>query len=347
MAIAVALTALVSLVACRALVPTAPLDVPDLARKAHGAPTPTSGGVGIAFGFAVGLMALSLGFTQWRNAISAQGASLLAITAAFSYAFLLLGVWDDARPIAPRLKFALFALLALAGAWAIGPATQFPLADDLVVEVAWWIALIGSGLWVFTLVNSVNFMDGSNGLAMGSMAIGLIALAAIAFAGRSPAGAAISLCAAGAFLGFLYWNFPSGRMFAGDSGALFAGAVGALASLLIIQRAHLTPFAPPIVFFPLLADVLLTLAWRVSRGHRLLEGHLEHHYQILRRAGMSHTRVALIYWAAMAVCGAIAVVVAQHPHSMLPWMALAALALMSLGVTVMVRKFAIERGLAQ
>lgn len=347
MAIAVVLTALVSLVACRALVPTAPLDVPDLARKAHGAATPTSGGVGIAFGFAVGLMALSLGFTQWRNAISAQGASLLAITAAFSYAFLLLGVWDDARPIAPRLKFAIFALLALAGAWAVGPAMQFPLSETLVVQLPYWLALAGSGLWVFTLINSVNFMDGSNGLAMGSMAIGLVALAAIAFAGGSPAGAAVSLCAAGALLGFLYWNFPSGRMFAGDSGALFAGAIGALASLLIIRRMHLTPFAPPIVFFPLLADVLLTLAWRVSRKHSLLEGHLEHHYQVLRRAGMSHRRVALIYWAAMAVCGTLAFVVAQHPNSALPWMALAALAVMSLGGTLVLRKFAIERGLAQ
>lgn len=347
MAAAIAITALVSLIACRALMPAAPLDVPDLARKVHGAPTPTSGGVGIAFGFAVGLMALSTGFSQWREAISAQGASLLAAASAFCYAFLLLGSWDDARPIGPRLKFGAFALLALGGAWAVGAVSEVPIAQGIVMLLPPWLALAGSALWVFTLVNTVNFMDGSNGLAMGSIVIGMTTLAAMAFFGGSPAGVALCVCAVGALLGFLYWNFPRARLFAGDSGALFAGAVAALGALLVIHRIHLTPFAPPILFFPLLADVLLTLAWRLGRRHSLLEGHLEHHYQVLRRAGMSHMQVAAIYWLAMAVCGVIAFVVAQRPDSSWPWIALAALALVSLVITYFVRRFAIRRGLAQ
>ena len=73
----------------------------------------------------------------------------------------------------------------------------------------------------------------------------------------------MTFCCAGALIGFLYWNFPHGRIFAGDSGALFAGAVAALASLMIISRTDVPPFVPPILFMPLLADALLTLAWRM------------------------------------------------------------------------------------
>jgi UDP-GlcNAc:undecaprenyl-phosphate GlcNAc-1-phosphate transferase len=335
--------AFVSLFACRALMSAGPLDRPDAARKAHTTPTPTSGGIGIAIGFAAGLIVVAVFSTVIRREISAHGANLLSLTAAFAYAFLLVGFWDDARPLNAKLKFSLFAVLSIAAALAVGVVQEFPFGDIALV-LPLWLGAAGTALWIFTLVNTVNFMDGANGLAMGSTAVGLASLALIAFEQGAPSGIAISLCAVGAQIGFLYWNFPRGRLFAGDSGALFSGTIAALASLLVVHRTDLSPLVPPILFFPLLADVLLTLAWRAWRRRSLLDGHSEHTYQILMHGGMSHGEVALIYWAAMAACGGLGYLVARTPHNIADWVVLGSLAIAAIILSTVVRRFADRRG---
>lgn len=336
-----------SLIVCRTLIGAPIVDLPNEARKLHVAPTPTSGGVAIALGFAVGLMSLSLLPFAWRDEITEQGAAMSSIGAAFAYSFLMLGFLDDAFPLGPRLKFTVFSVLALAASMSVGPVKMLPIGMDAPIVLAFPFALAGTALWVFTLVNCVNFMDGANGLAMGSVAIGLIVLAALGVTLNAPSGAAIAVCGAGALIGFLFWNFPDGRLFAGDSGALFAGAMAALASLVLIQRAGLSPFVPPILFFPLLADALLTLAWRASRGRSLLDGHSEHLYQIAQRAGWGRRRIALIYWAAMAGCGLIGFAVALFPNTPAPALALAALSLAAIVISSRVRRAALKAGIAE
>lgn len=345
--IAAAIAALVSAGVCAILVRRGPLDHPDVARKAHRAPTPTSGGLGIAAGFLAGGLSLLIAFPLWESTLIAQGIPLLAAIVLFAFAFLLLGFIDDATPLNPRLKFLIFTLAALAAAWRVGVVNQLPLGEGNVLYLPLFVGLIGSGLWVFTLINSVNFMDGSNGLAMGSAAVGLGALGFISTSLGSPASAAICFCAIGAIIGFLVWNFPAGRLFAGDAGALFVGAVAALASLFVIRRTGLSPFVPPIVFFPLLADVLLTLLWRFRRRRNLLDAHAEHLYQIAIRAGWSHASVALVYWIAMVICGAIGFAVALRPNTPTPWVALTALALASIVISVIVRRYAVKRSIAE
>lgn len=342
--IGLAIAALTSLIACRALIATGPLDVPTHDRHEHDTPTPTAGGVGVSMGFGSALLLLYFVSTHWRAEVAAPGIRLLLITGAFAYAFLLLGFLDDARPLGPRLKITVFIALALAAAASMGPIVEMRMSATLVFDVMYPAAVVGTALWIFTLINSVNFMDGANGLAMGSMAIALFALGAIAYTGGSPSGVALGACGAGALLGFLYWNFPKGRLFAGDAGALFVGCVGALGSLLVIHRTGLSPFVPPILFFPLLADALLTLAYRVAAGHKVLEGHSEHIYQIGLRAGWSHARVALWYWVAMIVCGVIGFTVAQVGGAAPP-LALALLAVLSLLIAVWARRYVRKTGI--
>jgi UDP-GlcNAc:undecaprenyl-phosphate/decaprenyl-phosphate GlcNAc-1-phosphate transferase len=338
-----AIAAVASLIACRAIIATGPIDKATEARHAHTIPTPTSGGLAIAVGFAIGLMAIALFSNVLAQEMTARGAALLTLAASFAYGFLILGFIDDAQPLSARLKFVIFTLGALGAALSVGVVRELPLGF-VTAELPFWLALFGTTLWIFTLVNCVNFMDGANGLAMGSVAIGFVALAAVSFTHGSVAGVAIGLCGAGAIAGFLFWNFPHGKLFAGDSGALFAGALAALTSLVVIHRTHLSPLVPAIIFFPLLADALLTLAWRAIRRRSLLDGHSEHLYQIAIRGGMSHPEVALIYWAATAACGAIGYLVA-HSGDIAPWVALAGMSFAAFVISVVVRRFADRRGI--
>jgi UDP-GlcNAc:undecaprenyl-phosphate/decaprenyl-phosphate GlcNAc-1-phosphate transferase len=344
LAAAVAISALISLIACRIVMKTGPVDSPDAPRKTHEAPTPTSGGIGIAIGFGASIILFALYSQAVRAEISTNGAFLLTVAASCSYLFLLIGAWDDARDLSAKFKFLLFTVAAVASTIAVGPVTEFPLHDNLVLRIPFWAAFAGTTLWVFTLVNGVNFMDGANGLAMGSVAIGLSALAAVSFTHGSMAGVVICLCAVGALVGFLFWNFPSGRLFAGDSGALFTGAIAALSSVLVIHRTGISPLIPAILFFPLLADVLVTLAWRAWRRRSLFDGHSEHLYQIARHGGMSPAEVTFIYWSATGACGAIGWLVSAE-SSVAQVIALAVLAGAALVISTAVRRFAGRRGI--
>lgn len=333
--------ALISAATCRTIIAVGPIDHPHAERHAHTRPTPTSGGLGIGLGFGVGLAALAFMSDVVRTEISPRGVMLMSVAASFSFVFLVLGFWDDAKSLSAKLKFALFAVLSLCAALIVGPASAFPVGDSVLIA-PYWLALIGTALWVFVMVNAVNFMDGANGLAMGSVAIGLAALGAISLIEGRLSGVALAACAFGAILGFLIWNFPRGLLFAGDSGALFSGALAALVSLIVVHRAALSPVVPAIVFFPLLADVLLTLAWRAYKRRSLLDGHSEHLYQIAMRGGVSHAEIALMYWTAMAVCGGIGILVAKSP-AVAPWVSLGALALLAIVVSAVVRRFASRR----
>ena len=335
----------VSLLGCRAMMAAGLVDAPTMARKAHKKPTPTSGGIGVAAGFAIGILLLSQ-LSEWRANLDFAAARRVVGVTSFACAFAAIGLWDDVRPLGPKLKVTLFTIAAVFASYVVGPAQIFPLTDSEVFTLPLQFAVFGSALWVFTMVNAVNFMDGANGLSMGSVAVGLLGLGAIAANSHAPGALALALCGAAALIGFLVWNYPSGKLFAGDSGALFAGALAALASLSAIQGGGVSPFVPPLLFFPLLADVLLTLAWRALKRRKLLSGHREHVYQIMIRGGMKVRHVARIYWLATLVC-CLAAFGAHIVGSFAPIVALAAAAFVSVVATVQARRFAAKNGLGE
>jgi UDP-N-acetylmuramyl pentapeptide phosphotransferase/UDP-N-acetylglucosamine-1-phosphate transferase len=334
-----------SALACRLVIWTGPVDHPSEARKQHRVATPTSGGLGVGLGYAIGLALLTFVSTVWRYEVHPLGLRMLWASAAFAYPLLIIGFIDDVWHLGARLKFVLYSAIALGAAYVIGVVNVFPVTQDLTLFLPFEAALVGTALWVFTMINCVNFMDGSNGLALGSVGVALLALAAISLAEGAPSGSAISLCGAGAMLGFLVWNFPNGKLFAGDAGALFGGALGAFASMIVIARADISPFVPPILFFPLLADALLTLFWRWRAGRPLLVAHAEHHYQLGIRGGLSHARVAMIYWLATAACGVLGFFVSREADPAAEWIALIALSLLAITCSSFVRRWGADRNL--
>lgn len=360
---------LLSLGLCRVVIFAGVSDPPNEARKAHKQATPTSGGLAIGAAFAAALAGLiPVTAIDWAPRLPDGGAWGVLWVLLGSLAALAMGVVDDVRPLGPRLKFLAVATGALLFAGAVAHARYFTIGPGVTFDVGLMVAVVGSALWIFTLVNSVNFMDGANGLAMGSTAIGLVGLAALAAFSGAWHGVALALLGAAALAGFLVWNFGLGRLFAGDAGALFAGALAALTALLVIRDGAVSPLAPPILFFPTLADVLLTLLWRVLHGRPLLKAHADHLFQIALRAGWPHRRVSLVYWILTVHCAVIGVLAAFGPRvardwsvpahaanplvsgvvwlaALAPWIALIALALVSIRVAHKVRAYAEVRGL--
>ncbi|MEL7480705.1 MAG: hypothetical protein AAGJ29_04035, partial [Pseudomonadota bacterium] len=292
-----ALTAVSSAGLCWCLMVVAPQDAPDGGRKDQAAPVPTSGGLAIAGAMTVSLVAVGLlgGFP------GANAAALLPITL-LSFGVLALGAIDDAAAVPTRIKLGLLSAASLLAA-ATGVVVDevfLPLADS-TLTLPPLLAIAGTAFWIFLMMNAVNFMDGANGIAIGSAATLTIPLALYLSWTHDVdilASAAGYLFVA-ASLGFLFWNLR-GRLYAGDAGALFSGALFAALSVLVAEDGNI--WFPATLCLPFLIDVIMTLAWRASHGRNLLQPHRDHAYQLFRRTGSGHLKVAAIWWGLSLIC---------------------------------------------
>jgi UDP-N-acetylmuramyl pentapeptide phosphotransferase/UDP-N-acetylglucosamine-1-phosphate transferase len=304
--IACFLALLVAWVVTRLMMEWAIADVPDAARKLHRAPTPTAGGVGIMAGTLAGYIYLSWHF----DFVVSEAWTCLGLAVAGG----ALGFWDDRSPIGPKIK--LLIMVTITSVFVIG---GMRIEDILVgpgvdLKLGPLIGGLGTMLWLLVMVNVVNFMDGANGLSIGSSAVGLACLSGLCWAestfGASGAtnlaivGSYVQICAV-ACCGFLYWNVNGGRIFAGDAGALFVGlAIGGLSVWAVFWDVH--PLSVATCFLPLLADSILTIIWRARHKANLLQSHADHVYQLAIRSGRPHLQVAALYWIVTGLCGAVA-----------------------------------------
>lgn len=293
--------AALSAILCAALIRWGPRDQPG-GHKVHVTPTPVAGGIGIWAGTLIAAALVHV--TGGLQPLSGGAVTSLVILASSG---ALLGLIDDVRVVPTRIKLGLLSLLA-----AIVAGNLLANLAFLPVELPGWLAFViamtGTWLWIMVCANAVNFMDGSNGLAIGSVAVALLFLAGLA-AQAPDARMTVVLALAGVAgcIGFLVWNLP-GRIFAGDTGSLFIGLWFAGTGLLATQQG-VNATLVALCLLPVLADVILTIVWRVRHdgGVRVLtQPHRHHLYQWLRRSGAPALQVALIWWGATGLCGAIA-----------------------------------------
>lgn len=309
------LTILASLICCRVLIIIAPKDAPDGVRKPQIIAVPSSGG--IAFGAVALGWVVYLAFDQGFQVLSANWSQLLLLLGA-----LCVGAADDIFTLPTKPKFAALSILALCAVlFGIHVDGVFLPHFDSYVILASWIGILGSALWIFVLMNATNFMDGSNGLAMGTLAIMISAVSFALYDQADQVAFDIALFVAAIFgalivasiLGFLFWNLQ-GKLYAGDAGSLFGGAVFASLGIYTAQDGNI--WFPATLALPFLVDVFMTLLWRARRRHNLLTPHRHHAYQLFIHSGWGHIRTALLWWALAAICAIVALWAAADSKSM-------------------------------
>lgn len=267
------------------------LDQPEH-RSNHASAVPTAGGIGIVAGFGAGMLALALFYPAYADQ------SLLGSLLALGLGAGLLGLFDDVYDVDSKLKFIAIIMLASASVYVIGPPQIFPMIAGGGLTIPSWLGFVGAMLWIFVVTNGVNFMDGSNGLMAGFMAIAFIALCLIAVLVGASATALLSFIMAAALIGFLPYNSGnSAKIFSGDVGSLLVGFMFASASLLLVSEAPSFGllYVGPLLFLPFLTDILLTMFLRASRRENLFAPHSSHLYQRLIRRGKSHMSISLLY----------------------------------------------------
>jgi Fuc2NAc and GlcNAc transferase len=224
-----------------------------------------------------------------------RGLAAAALALGFSGVLGLIGALDDLLDLRAKGKLAVQVVIALVFAAVVRRIDVLPLGFGMALPLGIVAGSIGTALWLVVTTNAVNFMDGANGLCVGSMAIALAALGAAGLAQGEPAVAGAAFAGAAAHLGFLPWNLPMRRMFQGDAGSLFSGFLAA--SLAVLAAGRITLYLMPFALTPFLTDVLLTLLIRARRGQSLFQAHSAPLFQLwLRTTGKSHGALALRVW---------------------------------------------------
>jgi UDP-GlcNAc:undecaprenyl-phosphate GlcNAc-1-phosphate transferase len=282
-----------------------PVHVPRDPRFIHKQPTPSGGGLGVVVGVCAALLVASM---LRPEGVDAAGALRLAATAAIALVVAAIGLFDDMGEWSAQLKFPLLAATSLAIAIAAGFPRILPLAGGIDMNIGVWGGLAGAAFWVFVVKNSVNFMDGANGLAGGAVGLAAAGLAVLATLTGATEAAIAAAALAGALLGFLPVNAPVARVFMGDVGSLFIGAWFAAAGLLFsIESPRGAVYLPALLLLPILGDALLTMAWHVRHKIPLMKPHLDHAYQLRIRRGETHLEVVRETWARGVALAALSV----------------------------------------
>jgi len=273
------------------------IDVPN-DRSSHERITPRGGGLGIVLGVGAGLLLLYVlgGAPTGRLDILLVGAGAIA----------LVGALDDRFPVHAAFRLTSHFLVAAAVVAALGGVGRLPLPLPLDVSLG-LLASPFAVLWIVTVTNFFNFMDGIDGLAGGQAVASCIGIAVAAWSIGAVQGAVL---VATATIGFLVWNRPPARIFLGDAGSTSLGfAIACLPLLAPAGNRPAATFAVAAGLSLFLLDPLETLFRLARRGYRLGTAHRAHSYQLLASARPKHAPVAASLVAAglvLSLAGALA-----------------------------------------
>jgi UDP-GlcNAc:undecaprenyl-phosphate GlcNAc-1-phosphate transferase len=138
-----------------------------------------------------------------------------------------------------------------------------------------------TAFWLLATINSLNLLDGMDGLLSSIGFIISLALAAVAVFGNQWVAACVAIALAGALLGFLRYNFPPASIFLGDSGSMLIGLiVGALALHGSLKGPATVALVAPVAMLAIPGfDTLAAIIRRKLTGRSIYapdRGHLHH-----------------------------------------------------------------------
>lgn len=287
------------------------VDKPN-ARKVHKVAIPRIGGAAIWFcTMATFSLLVLLSYYPFSNGLS-------AILIPGSLMFLL-GFTDDIFDLSP--KFKLFIQLTIATI-----AVLLGIKIDFITNPFGGILHLGlfafpiTVLWLVTISNAMNFIDGVDGLAGTVSTLSAITLAIVALLSPvpQPVSALVATILAGSMLGFLLFNYNPAKIFMGDGGALFSGFVLAALSVTgVMKSVALTIFLPVLILLLPIMDITFSVLRRLMLHKSPFIADSEHIHHKLLKAGFSHNRTVVVF-VLIAICaGFIATYIVNAQYTFL------------------------------
>ncbi len=284
------------------------MDRPSEAHKGHGRAVPLLGGAAM---FSAWFICIVAGFLVLRYgnfpALAEYAAGAGHVAKRFSFlvlgAFLavLLGLADD--------RFALKASVKFTGQFIIALIAVVLGGARLELFCPW--APVSAGIsifWFMLLMNSINFFDNMDGLAVGTVAIAMWLFATVAGLNGQYFVASFAALNCGVCIGFWIYNSNPASIFMGDSGSHFLGYLAAATSTLTVyfrldQSLSRFPVLVPLFILAMpLFDTLMVVLIRAKNGKPFWIGDHNHISHRFVKMGLSRKRaVQLVHLMAFTV----------------------------------------------
>ena len=263
------------------------------ARKLNRMPVPVLGGVGVFLGFAIAFYTI---------------AAIMHMQLPHIYIVVLLlmlgvGFIDDLYDLKPAAKFMAQILavlllyfvcdLRIDNFYGIFGLYELPIAISLPLTL---IACVG-------LINSLNLIDGIDGLSSGYSIVASMLFAAWTCVQSCNVNLLMSCALIGALIPFFIYNVFGKRykMFIGDAGSHLLGVMFCILALNVVNspspesyvEAALIPFVLAVLSFPVF-DTLRVMTMRMCKGYSPFKADKTHLHHALVGKGLTHLATTLI-----------------------------------------------------
>lgn len=247
------------------------IDIPN-ERSSHQIPTPRGGGFAIIITIYAGLT-----YLYCSNKIEED----LFFALLPGIGLSLVGFYDDIKKLNWLIRLgiqflcSMIALVILRG--------MKPLVGN-DINIIWSLGALLGMIW---FINLYNFLDGSDGYS--SMETIAVSIFLWYFSGSNTL-----LVIAFSVAGFIYWNWPSAKIFMGDAGSTTLGFILAVIGIYFHNTDELNLFYWLMLTALFWFDATFTILRRMKYNEKITEPHKNHIYQRLIRGGTSHLKVMLL-----------------------------------------------------
>ena len=238
------------------------LDKPNL-RSSHQKPIPRGGG--ISFFLVSTLIFLFAG--KWKII--------------FLLPLALVGFVDDLINISSKLRFVVQFITVII-IFSIENLFNLKIFEIEILNSITTLALLITSVGI---INIINFMDGIDGLVAGCM----IVIFSVMSITLDP----VFWSVVGSLFGFILWNWSPAKLFMGDIGSTYLGALFVFCLTKTNSTNDLLGLF--LIATPLIADSVICIILRYTKGQNIFEAHNLHLYQRLFMNGWKHNHVSLVY----------------------------------------------------
>ena len=278
------------------------IDMPGEARRVHNHPIPRMGGLAIFLGF---LLSVLLFVPMSRPLEGVLLGSVIIVAT---------GAVDDVVSLKAWVKLLLQIAAACVAVYygvrieVLGNLNIFS-SNDYVTLASWSVPI--TVLWIVGITNSVNLIDGLDGLAVGVSTISSLTMLVIALLVADSSVAVVLAALVGACIGFMPYNLNPAKIFMGDTGSLLLGYVLATMSVLGLFKFYaLVSFAVPVLAIAVpLFDTIFAFFRRLIHGQNPMHPDRGHFHHRLIDMGLSQKQAVAVLYTISAILGLAAVVI--------------------------------------
>ncbi len=279
------------------------VDVPKDNRRMHSHPIPRMGGLAIFFGFLLSTLVFVPLDDQYRGML--LGAVVIVV----------LGIFDDIYSLRASFKFVVQIVAALIAVFSGSVISALSNPNIFSQNPVWELGFLAypvTVIWIVAITNSVNLIDGLDGLACGVSTISSMTMLVIALVVADLPVALLMAALAGGSIGFLPYNLNPAKIFMGDTGSTFLGYVLAVVSIQGLFKFYaVISFAVPFLMLGLpIFDTAFAFIRRIAHGQSPMQADRSHVHHRLIDMGFSQKQAVAVLYVISAILGLSAVVLA-------------------------------------